>query len=241
MNLLLLRPEQYENSGFYCLKDKVLEHLQIIKKVRVGDVLEAGRLDQDMGEFQILEEQSNYFRGIYKPIFKPQKTQNIDIFLSYQRPQTMKKILFLAGTVGIARIFLFPLNKTEKSYIQSNLWKDGKWVQELYLGMEQGKNIYLPRLEQMDNRKKIIPFFQKNHLYVLDPKGDWLQAFSEKDELPPSLQFILGPEGGLTEEDLDFFFLWGAKSRKVSNHILRSEHALAYLMAQTEIIKEIKK
>lgn len=241
MNLLLLKPDQLETSGFYCLKGRVLEHLQTIKKVKIGNILEAGRMGEDRGEFLVIESNLNLIRGTYKPKFKPYKNQEITLFLSYQRPQTMKKILFFAGCVGISKIFLFPLLKTEKSYIQSNLWKEGRWLEETYLGMEQGKNIYMPSISWVDTKKNLVPYFQKNHLFVLDPKGDWMEPLPLKDELPPPLQFILGPEGGLTEDDLEFFQMQGAKIHKVSDHILRSEHALIYLMAQIERMKEIKK
>ncbi len=241
MNLLLLRPEQEEPSGFYCVKDRISEHLQSIKKVKIGDLLEAGRMEEDRGEFQVLEIHPSLIRGIYKPRSIPDKNLKIDLFLSYQRPQTMKKILFIAGCVGISRIFLFPLLKTEKSYIQSNLWKEDRWLQEIYLGMEQGKNIYSPQLIWMESRRYVVPYFQKEHLFVLDPRGNWMEPFSHMEDLSPSLQFILGPEGGLTEDDLEFFQLQGAKIRKVSDHILRSEHAMIYLLAQIEIMKEIKK
>jgi 16S rRNA U1498 N3-methylase RsmE len=121
-------------------------HLLTIKKVRVSDKLFAGRVGVNLGIFHILEINSEYIRGEYSIESTPSISLKLEIFLSYQRPQTMKKILFLAGAIGISKIYMFPLVKTEKSYIQSSLWKEEKWLEELYLGMEQGKNIFLPKV-----------------------------------------------------------------------------------------------
>jgi RsmE family RNA methyltransferase len=54
------------------------------------------------------------------------------------------------------------------------------------------------------------------------------------------IQFILGPEGGMTVKDMEFFKKNGAKPIKLSKNILRTEHALTYMLAQLEILQEIK-
>ena len=68
-------------------------HLLTIKKVRVRDKLFAGRVGKDLGIFQILEINSEYIRGEYLIESTPSISLKLEIFLSYQRPQTMKKIL----------------------------------------------------------------------------------------------------------------------------------------------------
>jgi len=241
MNLLLLESEQSETGNIYTVNGRRMFHLLCIKKVRVGDKLFAGRVGKDLGIFHIQEINLDCIKGEYLVDSYPSISLNLEIFLSYQRPQTMKKILFLAGTMGISKIYMFPLVKTEKSYIQSSLWKEGKWLEELYLGMEQGKNIFLPEIFHKEKISSITPHLLENNLYCLDPQGVWM---NEGVQVPISnqiLQFILGPEGGMTDIDMEFFKKNGAKSIKLSKNILRTEHALSYMLAQLEILQEIKK
>jgi 16S rRNA (uracil1498-N3)-methyltransferase len=240
MNLLLLDSEQCESDTIYKVSGRRMFHLLTIKKVRVRDKLFAGRVGKDLGIFHILEINSEYIRGEYLIESTPSISLKLEIFLSYQRPQTMKKILFLAGAIGISIIYLFPLVKTEKSYTQSSLWKDEKWLEELYLGMEQGKNIFLPKVFHFEKLNSITPYFVKDNLYSLDPQGVWIKDGMQFPISNQILQFILGPEGGMTDKDMEFFKKNGAKPIKLSKNILRTEHALTYMLAQLEILQEIK-
>ena len=240
MNLLLLDSEQCESDTIYKVSGRRMFHLLTIKKVRVSDKLFAGRVGKDLGIFHILEINSEYIRGEYSIESTPSISLKLEIFLSYQRPQTMKKILFLAGAIGISKIYMFPLVKTEKSYIQSSLWKEEKWLEELYLGMEQGKNIFLPKVFHFENLNSVTPHFIEDNLYCLDPQGVWINDGMQFPISNLILQFILGPEGGMTDKDMEFFKKNGAKPIKLSKNILRTEHALTYMLAQLEILQEIK-
>jgi RsmE family RNA methyltransferase len=63
------------------------------------------------------------------------------------------------------------------------------------------------------------------------------KAFSNFRELN-SVQLILGPEGGLNERDINYFITLGAIKTKISESILRTEQALAFVIGQIELIKE---
>jgi 16S rRNA (uracil1498-N3)-methyltransferase len=241
MNLLILDSEQIDSDPIYRVRGRKMNHLLTIKKVKVSDRLHAGRIGKDLGTFQILEITPEFIKGDYSVEFQPSNSEKIEIFLSYQRPQTMKKILFLAGVIGISKIYMFPLVKTEKSYIQSSLWKEENWLEELYLGMEQGKNIFLPKIIHYEKLNSIPSHFVEEHLYCLDPKGVWMNECMQLPISTEIIQFILGPEGGMTDKDMEFFKQHGAKPIKLSKYILRTEHALSYMLAQLEILQEIKK
>jgi 16S rRNA (uracil1498-N3)-methyltransferase len=240
MNLLLLDSEQSESGAIFKINGRRMLHLLNIKKVKANDKLLAGRVGKDLGIFHILEINSDCIKGEYSIESNPSISLEIEIFLSYQRPQTMKKILFLAGAIGISKIYMFPLVKTEKSYIQSSLWRDEKWLEELYLGMEQGKNIFLPKVFHYEKLHSITSYFDKENFYYLDPQGIWMNEGIQFPITNQIIQFILGPEGGMTDKDMDFFKKNGAKPIKLSKNILRTEHALTFMLAQLEILQEIK-
>ncbi|NBU99309.1 MAG: RsmE family RNA methyltransferase, partial [Spirochaetia bacterium] len=133
---------------------------------------------------------------------------------------------------------IFPLSKSEKSYEKSSLWREDTWKEELDLGMEQGKNIYFPEVHFFDNKIDVKDLILPNKSILLDPNGSKMrEAISSFKEFT-LIQLIIGPEGGLAEGDLKYFINLGAIKTKISESILRTEQALAYVLGQIELIKE---
>ena len=239
MNLLILKEDELVAKNIYKIQNRKKNHLIDIKKVYVGYTLPAGRLNLDIGEFTITEITKEFIMGEYLfKIIVPKKNQIIELFISYQRPQTMKKIFQLIGTLQIQKVNIFPLSKSEKSYEKSSLWKEDSWKEELDLGMEQGKNIYSPEIHFFSNKMELSDLIMVNKCILLDPNGCSMRnAFSNFNE-KNQVQLIIGPEGGLTERDIDYFINLGAIKTKISDSILRTEQALSFVIGQIELIKE---
>jgi RsmE family RNA methyltransferase len=239
MNLLILKEIELLDKNIYKIQNRKKNHLIDIKKVYEGFSLPSARLNLDIGEFKVLEINEEYIIGEYflnKII--PKKDPYIELFISYQRPQTMKKIFQLVGTLQIQKVNIFPLSKSEKSYEKSSIWKEESWKEELDLGMEQGKNIYYPEILFFENKIELKDLIHPNKSILLDPSGSSMKkAFSNFRELN-SVQLILGPEGGLNERDINYFITLGAIKTKISESILRTEQALAFVIGQIELIKE---
>lgn len=239
MNLIILQEHEKLGNKIFSLQGRKKQHLIENLKARVGDSFQAGILNQSFGTIKVLEIQNSevivqFTENYYFPYFTP----NIQIFSSFQRPQTTKKILQLSACVGIKEISFFLLDKTEKSYQTSKLWKQNLWEEEFLLGLEQGKRIQMPKLNLYFTSKEKISFNFSTHTFLLDLEG---KSFLEyipisKDS---TFSFILGPESGITSKDREFFIQKGAKPLKLSHNVLRSEFALAFAISQLELVLEL--
>jgi 16S rRNA (uracil1498-N3)-methyltransferase len=239
MNLLLLRDDELLQTSIYKIKERKKNHLLSIKKVTIGSILSSARINLDLGDFKILEIRDDSIIGEYCPketISK--KNPSIELFISYQRPQTMKKIFQIIGTMEILKVNIFPLEKSEKSYESSSIWKNNSWKEEIELGMEQGKNIFYPEVLFFKNKYELRGKIQPKISLLLDPNGIQMKEAYTNLLLTNSIQLIIGPEGGLNENDTSFFLDLGAIKTKISNSILRTEQALTFVMGQIEILKE---
>jgi len=73
-------------------------------------------------------------------------SSNINWLLPYCRPHTGKRLLSLAAELGIARLYLYPGDKSERGYGQSRLWSDDGVHPFLVRGAEQAFTTHLPRV-----------------------------------------------------------------------------------------------
>ena len=59
------------------------------------------------------------------------------LLIPYCRPQTCKKILREAASLGIGRLVFFKSDRGEAGYAESSLWKTDEWQQLILAGVEQ--------------------------------------------------------------------------------------------------------
>lgn len=72
---------------------------------------------------------------------------SLNVLMPYCRPQTCRKVLRAAASLGIGRLLFFQADKSEKGYIDSSLWKSGEWRELLLEGVEQAFDPQIPETE----------------------------------------------------------------------------------------------
>ncbi|MDX1961489.1 MAG: RsmE family RNA methyltransferase [Leptospiraceae bacterium] len=237
MNLLILENHELKND-VYVIKGRKYEHITKVLKSKVNDKLQAGVLNIALGEFLIqkIDHDLKVIEGIF---FQRQneltsKFHRLNFYFAFQRPQTTKKILHLASLIGVGSINFFRAEKSEKSYEDSNLWKNDSYIEEMILGLEQGKRVNLPKVEKL---KSIYNINFEKEFIVLEPNSKIL--FNEKksllEEMNPVMIF-LGPESGFVEKEIEYLEKKGGICIKVSNSILRTEQAFAFSLSQIEFL-----
>lgn len=239
MNLIILQEEERISDSLFKLENRKAIHILKVLKAKLGDSFKAGLLNHSFGNLFIKE--INSFEIICEYVetnwVKESNLSTIHIFSSYQRPQTSKKIIQLVANLGIKNVFFFELNKTEKSYIQSSLWKQEELLHEIILGLEQGKRIQIPQIQFLKNKFSIKDFAKSKTKIVLELNQPFLNSipFSAFQD---SIDVILGPESGLEKNDLDYFQSIGFESFSISESTLRSEIALTYFLSQIELLRK---
>ncbi|ALO25437.1 MULTISPECIES: 16S rRNA (uracil(1498)-N(3))-methyltransferase [Leptospira] len=252
MNLLICKEEwRIAKSNRFSIQDpQKIQHICNILNKREGARLKAGLIDASLGKFILEKIESNRIVGIYKPILVPiPRFPEVHILLAINRPPTVRKILQLAGTWGVSSIHFFVSRNSRREYLTSPVWNSTEIESELLEGMEQGKNIFLPKIHfDFKNRSETILLekFKKvdfTFRFVLDRRGATLpQIIEEKKSdsnfgMPsktPQVLVAIGPESGFVRNEIDFWKHFGFKELNLSSRVLRTETAVAFLLSRLE-------
>jgi len=172
----------------------------------------------------------------------PLERKPIDLFVAISRPQTVKKVLHIASALGVNSLTFFRCAHVQRSYLDSKVLKDENIKEELIKGLEQAYDSIPPAVQVVSSFKELSD--QILALYQGANINDGICRIVASCELglpnlkqalhkrvPPSRYLlVVGPELGLTEEELTAFKLLGFLPITLDERILRVEIALNYLL-----------
>jgi RsmE family RNA methyltransferase len=218
---------------------KTLEHIHTVLKSKVGDILRIGILNQDIYSGEILS-LSHFSCQLKLSKIEPATLPWFNLIVGLSRPQTMKKVLEHGTTFGAKEFHFFKAELSEKSYLDSKIFSDSAYNEFLLAGLSQsGIYTHLPTLT-LEKYNPASQYQTKNQQkFILDLDTDKsFQDFNLKHDLPITL--AIGPERGLTPNDLAEFHAAGFQSVKISSSILRVEHAIYAAISQLEMLRNFK-
>ena len=247
MNLIILLESDFIDHDRCRLDDERAEHIRRILRSQTGDTVEIGRINGPTGTGEIEKIDAT---GI---ILKCEFTKNtpppypVDIVCALPRPQTLKKVLITAASIGTRRLHLIRANRVEKSYFHSPLLKPENYSRFLIEGLSQGK---LTRMPQVTIHHRFKPFFEDTlptmeeeadtHSLKLLPhpecQSDLREVFQQKTK---QILVAIGPEGGWVPFEIELMKEAGFKPYKLGPWILKVETALAAAMGQIELMKSL--
>ena len=157
MNIVLF--EENEINRPLSLNDKRGNHIIKILKFRENDIFDAGIIGGEKGKAYITEitDKDIYFRFKADYNHKEVKKQPLILITAFARPPEAKKILKNITTLGVDSICFIRTLKSERSYMDSSLWKNENYREYLVDGACQAfatdiPDIYLfPSLLQCIN------------------------------------------------------------------------------------------
>lgn len=245
MNYLILDPSQKTNSGEFKISNKErISHILNILQKKEGDKIKAGLLNESLGIFKILKVSLEEILGTYAPIIKPKRrSPGINLIVSVQRPPTIEKILELASVWGVQSLEFRLATLSRKEYLTSPVWKEENIKEKLILGMEQGGNVFLPRVElgfippgkktSFEKKESISEIVSSSRkFFYLDKKGKSIQEHHPLADKEYSI--LVGPEPGWTKAELEIFRKYNIPGIKLSSSVLRSEQAVSFFLSQWE-------
>ena len=103
---------------------------------RVGDATDVGLLNGPRGKaiLKLVDPQEVVFEFVWdQPLAS---LLPIDLIVGLSRPQTSRKILQEATSLGVRRILFLNTDRGEPSYATSKLWTTSQWQRLVRLGVE---------------------------------------------------------------------------------------------------------
>lgn len=233
MNTILLKKSDFITPDTVKLIDYRFEHMQKVLKSKVGSTCKVGLLNDKLGKGEVTAIDKNSAELVVTLDTLPPEPLDLILVCAMQRPQTYKKVLHTAITMGVKHLVFFGSFKVEKSYWNSPVLSEAIFERESITALEQCCDTIMPQVEYHKYFKKfvddILPSLSKNRtVYIAHPAcGD---VFPEKPQTPALL--LVGPEGGFTDYEVSRLMETGAQGGTLGSRILRTEVALPALLGK---------
>ena len=237
MNLLLLSQEDLIEPGIAVISGRRYEHLAEILKIaeRTG-LCRAGLLNGRIGTGRLLEKDSaaKTITLAVEWTDDPPPPLPLTLVAALPRPQTFKKVIHAAVSMGVKKLCFIQTKKVEKSYWSSPVVSPESVQEHLLLGLEQAVDTVLPEVQYF---RQFRPFAE-DVLPVIAEGTQLLAAHPDPAGIncPVAAQepvtLVVGPEGGFDEFEVELLKKSGARMVSLGSRILRTEVAVPVLLSR---------
>ncbi len=151
MNLILFEPGELDRA--LPLDDPRAVHLLAVLKRRVGEPFDLGVVDGPRGKGWITERDDCSLSLGYRldPDEAAAAPSPVSLIVGLARPQTMRRILRDATTLGVGELLFAATERGEASYRASSLWSSGEYRRHLVDGAAQAFDTRLPAARLFDS------------------------------------------------------------------------------------------
>ncbi len=244
MNLVILENTDHVTGSIYRIDGPRLRHIRSILKAKHGETIEAGLLNGPIAAAKIIElTKTCATLDCTFAAAAARQSPAIDLICALPRPQTLKKVLQTAATMGVENIHLINANRVEQCYFSASAMEPQNIKKQLLEGLSQGKRTNLPKV-QIHRRfrcffEEILPRIETQQPGSLKLTADvHATKYLKPQTVKTSHRIIIaiGPEGGWVDFELEIMDRTGFKLFKLSNSTLRVENAVVAAIAQIEHI-----
>jgi 16S rRNA (uracil1498-N3)-methyltransferase len=162
--------------------------------------------------------------------FESVENMSISILQAIPKSDRAKETVELLTAAGVSEIYPWQSARA--------IGKDSdKWEVAAIEASKQSRRFYIPKVsEKLDTQKALQLFSTFDQVLVCHESAT--NKVSEIVKSAKKTLIIIGPEGGLTNEELELFANAGAKVIKLGRPVLRSAHAgIAAISAVSALMK----
>jgi len=245
MNLIILTSDDAHGNDRYRLCDHRADHIRQILKLEVGDTVDVGLLNGPQGSALIESRTENEIVIRTISMYTAElSAPTVDLICALPRPQTLKKVLFTCGMMGVRRLDLIRANRVERSYYHSPLLQPENYTPHLIEGLSQGKNTRLP---VVNIHERFKPFFEDTYEVRYRTAGEKVTPLLPDRDSSANLNSLVnsrsrrslvavGPEGGWVPFEIELMESLGFQRFSLGPWVLRVEHAVTATLAQIELV-----
>jgi 16S rRNA (uracil1498-N3)-methyltransferase len=224
MNIILF--ESHEIGRPFRRDDLRVNHILNVLRRKVGDSTDVGLINGPRGKaiLKSMNEDDVEFDFIWSE--EPPALLPIDLIVGLCRPQTSRKVLQDATSLGVRSIWLAATERTEPSYASSKLWTTSEWERHVRAGVEQAFSTRIPTIQFGISLSDCIESTRsaagKICLDNYEATTDLLEASAQKK----AIVLAVGSERGWTENERDLFRQNGFQLAHLGDRPLRTETAV---------------
>ena len=235
MNLILFNTE--ETSRPLPRVDRRAIHLLDVLKRRIGDTFDAGLINGPRGKGRIATIGERNLALEFSWGTPPPPLEPLELIVGLPRPQTARKILHEATSLGVSAIHFATVARGEPSYGQSTLWSSGEWLRHVIAGAEQAFSTHLPEVTWgqtleavLQARGSSLTSLALDNYEATTRLGEVSLNFPQASAAAPVL-LAFGAERGWTGPERDLLRARGFTLVHLGERVLRTETAIVTALA----------
>ena len=221
---LFFNKNAHNNEEEMKFDDFESKHILKSKRKKTGDIIHFtnGKGGLFKGEIKNLKTIVISSCQLIKNI--PSAEKNITLAVGFIRPNRLDFLIEKITEIGINKIFIFASENS--NYFSSNI---DRWNKIMRQAIKQSLRYFLPEIETIKNFEMLIE--QSNSYtgkFITDQSADiGVSNINNKnqDKEINNLIYVIGPEGGLTENEINHAISKGFTNVNLGQHRLRTETA----------------
>jgi 16S rRNA (uracil1498-N3)-methyltransferase len=196
--------------------------------------LNAGAEQRGRGFLNITMLSQKELRGNFELLEPVLQRLPLILSVAIPRPQTIKKLVQLATTVGMKELRFFRSDLGEKSYWSSKQLRPEIQREEVVKGLEQAWESEPPLCSEHLNLSSILALREKYFSLAADTVASAKDNFDVTSEniLNKAVQLLIGPEKGWSPDERELFTKYCVPRMQLGSRILRVETAAALLVGR---------
>lgn len=243
MNCLIVYPDEIGGDGVVRLSGDRAQRARERHQLKLGVTVTAGVRNGRLGQGTVIAEDVGEYQLKLNLERDPPARSAAELIVAVPRPQTVKKVIHLACTLGIERLHLVRTIKTVKSYLTSSVLSPLGVEGEVLEGLEQSVDTVGPEIvihRSFENfGRDVLPAIaaRTERRFIADTVGG--AADTPNGELSHlrrgkggARAVAIGPEAGWSDLERGVFAQTGFERVGLGPRMLRVEVAAAVALAQ---------
>ncbi|MGY8694496.1 MAG: RsmE family RNA methyltransferase [Verrucomicrobiia bacterium] len=223
MNIVLFEPDEIGKS--LELSDERAKHILNVLRRQEGDTFDAGVIDGKRGKatLQSIGNESielQFDLRHEEPLLFP-----IDLIVGLSRPQTNRKILQEATSMGVRSLSFVTTERAEPSYATSKLWTTGEWRRHVIAGVVQAFTTRMPKVSFGIGLEEALEASENAEVKIALDNYEAESALSTIDRSGDSIALALGSERGWTGSERQLLRAHHFRLAHLGSRPLRTETA----------------
>ena len=217
------------------VRGEIASHVLTVLKVVVGDKIDIGAHNGPKGKATIIKVTSEELQ-ISIQWQEPHMCDlyPVSLIAGLSRPQTCRKILEQASSLGVSKMNFFISEKSEPSYVESRLWKSDEWKKKIIKGIEQSFSTFIPECKIWSNLEECLFEQKKNSYRFAFDNYESLKTLEDSNAWKGRNHYTvaIGPERGWSSEERNLLRENNFLLVSMGPRVLRQETALVAGLGQ---------
>lgn len=219
--------------------DPRARHIEHVLRLQVGESFDCGVIDGPRGRATIAAAVPDAFELAFAWLDMPATLEPVTLLVGLPRPQTARKILFDATTLGVARIVFFRSQRGEPSYADSSLWTSGEVRRRLVDAAQQAFCTRLPQVVVLPDLRAATATLAPECVRVALDNYESSTALQAVSLAGSQLALALGSERGWAQDERVHLREFGFTLAHLGPRVLRTETATVAALAIIRALKEL--